>query len=259
MSLVLTEHSADIGTITLNHPQKRNALSAELVDDLLGAFSVMEQAKTRAVILRAPKGTAVWSSGHDVRELPRGGRDPLGYADPLRTVIRCIEDFPAPVIALLEGTVWGGACELALSCDLVFATPDVTFAITPAKLSVPYNVTGLLTFMNRMPLPILKEMAFSGEPVDAARALAMGFVNHVKGREEIDDFVAQMARRIAMNAPLSVTAMKKSIGILAAASALPPITFEQIQGERRKVWDSKDYQEGISAFLERREPNYRGE
>jgi methylmalonyl-CoA decarboxylase len=259
MSLVITEHAADVGTITLNHPGKRNALSAELVEDLLDAFDVMEQARTRAVVLRAIKGTAVWSSGHDVRELPRGGRDPLGYADPLRTVVRRIEDFPAPIIALLEGTVWGGACELALSCDLVIATPDVTFAITPAKLSVPYNVTGLLTFMNHMPLQILKEMAFSGEPVGAERGHAMGFINHVKPREEIDEFVTAMARRIARNAPLSVSAMKKSIGILAAASALPPIIFEQVQGERRKVWDSKDYQEGISAFLERREPTYRGE
>jgi methylmalonyl-CoA decarboxylase len=124
---------------------------------------------------------------------------------------------------------------------------------------VPYNVTGLLTFMNHMPLQILKEMAFSGEPVGAERGHAMGFINHVKPREEIDEFVTAMARRIARNAPLSVSAMKKSIGILAAASALPPIIFEQVQGERRKVWDSKDYQEGISAFLERREPTYRGE
>jgi methylmalonyl-CoA decarboxylase len=155
--------------------------------------------------------------------------------------------------------VWGGACELALSCDIVIATDTVTFAITPAKLSVPYNVTGLLTFMSRMPLPVLKEMAFTGEPVDAARALSLGFVNHVKPSGDIDAFVLQMATRVARNAPLSVTAMKKSIGILAAASALPPIMFEQIQGERRKVWDSADYQEGIAAFLERREPTYKGE
>ncbi len=259
MSLVLTQHADSVGTITLNHPEKRNALSAALVQAVLGAFDVMEQARTRAVVLRAPKGSKVWSAGHDVRELPRERRDPLGHADPLRTVIRRIEDFPAPVIALVEGTVWGGACELALSCDLVVATPDATFAITPAKLSVPYNISGLLTFMNRMPLPVLKEMAFTGEPVDAARAHALGFVNHVKSREDIDAFVAALSRRIAANAPLSVTAMKKSLGCLAAASALPPITFEQVQSVRRRVWDSKDYQEGINAFLERRPPVYRGE
>jgi methylmalonyl-CoA decarboxylase len=259
MSLVTTELSATVGTVTMNHSRKHNALSSELVEALLAAFDVMERAQTRAVILRAHKGAKVWSAGHDVKELPAGGRDPLGWNDPLRTVIRRMGDFPAPVIALVEGTVWGGACELALSCDIVVATTDVTFALTPAKLSVPYNVTGLLTFMSCMPLPILKEMAFTGEPVDAARAVAMGFVNHVKPAEEIDAFVHEMAARIARNAPLSVRAMKNSIGILAAASALPPIMFEQIQGERRKVWDSSDYREGIAAFLERREPIYKGE
>jgi len=259
MSLVTTEIAHDIGTITLNHQRKRNALSEALVGDVLGAFEVLEQARVRAVILRAPRGAAVWSAGHDVHELPRGGRDPLGHADPLRTVIRRIEDFRAPVIALVEGTVWGGACELALSCDLVICAPEVTFAITPARLSVPYNVAGLLTFMNRMPLPVLKEMAFTGSPVTAARALSLGIVNHVVPREELEGLVASLASRIARNAPLSVTAMKKSIEMLAAASALPPVVFEQIQGERRKVWDSKDYQEGIAALLEHREPSYTGE
>lgn len=259
MTLVTTELSAGVGTITLNNPRKHNALSAALVADVLAAFDVMERAKTRCVILRAPKGSKVWSAGHDIRELPAGGRDPLGWDDPLRTVIRRIGDFPAPVIALVEGTVWGGACELSLSCDIVVATGDVTFAITPARLSVPYNVTGLLTFMSRMPLPVLKEMAFTGEPVSAARALSLGFVNHVVAGEEIEAFVQTMATRISKNAPLSVTAMKRSLGILAAASALPPIMFEQIQGERRKVWDSNDYREGIAAFGERREPTYKGD
>ena len=259
MSLVLTSHAETVGTVTLNNPEKRNALSSALVNELLGAFDVMEQAGTRAVILRAAKGARVWSAGHDVRELPKERRDPLGWSDPLRVLVRRIEDFPAPVIALIEGSVWGGACELALSCDLLVATPESSFAITPAKLSVPYNISGLLTFMNRMPLSVLKEMAFTGEPVDAHRALSAGIVNHLKPAEEIEAFTLGIAKKIAGNAPLSVTAMKRSISILAHASALPPITFEQIQGVRRRVWDSHDYQEGITAFLERRAPVYRGD
>lgn len=258
MSLVLTEHHASIGTITMNHMERRNALSAAMVQDLIGALDVMEQARTRAVILRAQAGAKVWSAGHDVKELPRGGRDPLGWSDSLRMLVRRIEDFPSPVIALVEGSVWGGACELALSCDLIIAAPEVTLAITPAKLSVPYNVTGLLTFMNRMPFSLLSEMAFSGEPISATRAHALGVINHLVPAGELTAFAWQFAERVARNAPLSVTAMKRSMNILGAAKALPPIIFEQIQGERRKVWDSDDYKEGINAFLERREPIYRG-
>lgn len=259
MALVLTEHTSRVGTLTLNHQERRNALSSALVKELLDGFDVMEQAKTRAVIIRALPGSKVWSAGHDVKELPAGGRDPLGWSDPLRTVIRRIENFPAPVIAMVEGSVWGGACELAVCCDLVFAAPDVTLAITPAKLSVPYNVSGLLTFLNKMPLSLLNEMAFSGEPIPASRAHALGVINHLVPASELHDFTMKFALKVAKNAPLSVTAMKRSVHILAAAKALPPITFEQIQGERRKVWDSHDYKEGIAAFLERREPDYRGE
>ena len=259
MSLVLTSHSDSVGVVTLNHPEKRNALSATLVEALLASFDVMEQAGTRAVILRAAPGAKVWSAGHDVRELPVGRRDPLGWSDPLRQLIRRIEDAPFPVIGLIEGTVWGGACELALSCDLLVASPDVTFAITPAKLSVPYNVTGLLTFLNRMPMSVLKEMAFTGEPIDVHRAYAQGLVNHVRPPAEIEDFTRALALKIAANAPLSVAAMKQSIKTLASAHALPPITFEEIQGARRTVWDSHDYQEGLTAFAERRAPIYRGE
>lgn len=259
MNHILVAHSEQVGVLTLNHPEKRNALSAALVEALLAGFDELQQAGCRAAILRAAPGAKVWSAGHDVRELPSGRRDPLGWSDPLRQVIRRIEDAPFPVIGMIEGSVWGGACELALCCDLLVASPEVTFAITPAKLSVPYNVTGLLTFMNRMPLSVLKEMAFTGEPIDVHRAYAQGIVNHVRAADEIEAFTRALAAKIAANAPLSVAAMKHSIKTLASAHALPPITFEEIQGVRRTVWDSHDYLEGITAFAERRPPVYRGE
>ncbi len=87
----------------------------------------------RAVVLRAKPGVKIWSAGHDVDELPEGHRDPLGWSDPLRRLIRAIEKHPAPVIAMIEGGVWGGACEAAMACDIVIAAPNATFALTPAN------------------------------------------------------------------------------------------------------------------------------
>ena len=107
-------------------------------------------------MLRARSGVKVWSSGHDVGELPEGGRDPLGWDDPLRYFVRAIEECPAPVIAMIEGGVWGGACEVAFACDLIIAAPSATFAVTPARLGVPYNVSGMLTFLNACSLRIVK-------------------------------------------------------------------------------------------------------
>jgi len=144
LAMVIAETSNNIGVITLHNPQKRNALSKELINELCAALEQMRSREVRVVILRAQAGSKVFSAGHDVRELPTNGRDPLTYDDPLRRVIRLIELFPAPVMAMIEGSVWGGACDLAVTCDLAIGTPSSTFAITPAKLGVPYTTTGLM-------------------------------------------------------------------------------------------------------------------
>ena len=124
-------------------------------------------------MLRAQPGVKVWSAGHDVDELPKGGRDPLGWDDPLRYLVRAIEELPAPVIAMIEGGVWGGACEVAFACDLIVTSQTATFAVTPARLGVPYNVSGMLTFLNACSLRIVKEMAFTAKSITAKRRNAL--------------------------------------------------------------------------------------
>ncbi|MEI6559821.1 MAG: methylmalonyl-CoA decarboxylase [Rhodospirillaceae bacterium] len=258
MTLVLSRIEGPIGTLILNHDAKRNILSEALTEAMFQVLEDFRARRLRVVILRAAPGVKIWSAGHDVKELPLTRRDPLAWNDPLRRIIRQITEFPAPIIAQIEGTVWGGGCELAVSCDITVATPEVTFAITPAKLGIPYNMTGLLNFMNAVPLPLLKEMAFGAQPVTAARLKDASVLNHLVPAEVIDGFVHDLATRIAANAPLSVTAMKESLRILASAHTIPPEGFERLQGLRRQVWDSQDYQEGLGAFLEKRKPEFIG-
>jgi methylmalonyl-CoA decarboxylase len=247
-----------IGTIVLNHPEKRNALSQALIADLLEALTAFRTQSARAIILRAPEGAKVWSAGHDVNELPQSHRDPLGWDDPLRQLIREIENYPAPIIAMVEGSVWGGACEAAFACDIVIAAEDATFAITPAKLGVPYNLSGLLTFMNVISLHVAKEMAFTALPVPAARAERLGIINRVVPQQDLKQQTYDMAKQIARNSPLSIAVMKEELNLLANAYDLSPIMFERIQSLRRVVYNSRDYQEGIRAFLEKRTPTFTG-
>jgi methylmalonyl-CoA decarboxylase len=259
MSFIRTETTDQIGVITLDHPAKRNALSKALIDEVIAALDDFKSRRLRAAILRARPGIKVWSAGHDVDELPASRRDPLGWDDPLRHLIRQIETFPAPVIAMVDGTVWGGACETVVACDLVTATPDATFAITPARLGVPYNIAGVLTFLNAATLRIAKEMAFTAQPISAERAERLGMINYVVRKDELEPFTFRLAATICENAPLSIAVMKEQLRILAGAHPMSPQGFERVQGLRRVVYDSYDYQEGIRAFKEKRKPVFRGE
>jgi methylmalonyl-CoA decarboxylase len=242
----------------LNHPEKRNALSSPLIEAVVEALDGFSRERIRVVVLRAPRGSKVWSSGHDVGELPEGGRDPLGWDDPLRSLVRAIEECPAPVIAMIEGGVWGGACEVAFACDLIIAAPAASFAVTPARLGVPYNVTGMLTFLNACSLRIVKEMAFTAKPISAERAERLGIINHIVPHERLEPFTYELARDIAENAPLSISVMKEQLRMLAGAHPMSPRRFERVQGLRRIVYDSEDYAEGIRAFKAKRKPKFSG-
>lgn len=258
MSLVLTEKKNSTAVIMLNNGDKRNALSEALIHEIVLALDEFRALNIRAVVLRAQPGVKVWSAGHDVSELPDRGRDPLGWNDPLRILIRAIQEFPAPVIALIEGSVWGGGCEVAMACDILVTTPEATFAITPAKLGVPYNLGGVLTLMNMIPLPVAKEMLFTAQPIPAEQALTLGIINYVKPAAEIEEFVFGMTDRISANSPLSISVMKEELRLLSSAHAITPELFERIQGLRRIVYDSCDYQEGIDAFRQKRKPVFSG-
>jgi methylmalonyl-CoA decarboxylase len=259
MSLVLTGVDSHVGTITLNQPEKRNALSESLVREVIAALQEFRARKLRVAILRAQPGAKVWSAGHDVSELPEGRRDPLGWDDPLRNLVREIETFPAPVIAMIEGSVWGGASETVLACDLIVAAPNASFAVTPAKLGVPYNVSGMMTFLNAAGIRIVKELTFTAKPMPAERAERLGVINYVVPLEELESFTYGLARDIADLAPLSIAVMKEQLRVLSGAHPVSPRGFERVQGLRRVVYDSKDYQEGIRAFREKRPPRFTGE
>ena len=94
---------------------------------------------------------------------------------------------------MIEGSVWGGACETIFACDLIIASPSTTFAVTPSRLGVPYNVSGVLTFFNAAPYRLVKEMAFTAKPMSAQRAEQVGMINYVIDNEQIEEFTYEMA------------------------------------------------------------------
>lgn len=259
MQFIEIEIKDNIGIICLNNPGKRNALSTELVRDVTQTLRDFKERKISVVILRATQGCSVWSAGHDVKELPLTRRDPLGYNDSLEELLRSVQDYPGPVIAMVQGSVWGGACDLVMTCDIVIGDETSSFAITPTKLGLPYNAGGILHFINRLGLNIAKEMFFSAEPVSAKRAQLVGILNHLVPSEELLEFTLDLAKVMASRSALAISVIKEQFNILAGAHPLSPDVFERIQGLRRQVYDSHDYEEGIRSFLEKRAPVFKGE
>jgi methylmalonyl-CoA decarboxylase len=247
----------EVAWLTLDSPPV-NALSMALIDELAAALDRAGPPEIRAVVIRALPGANVFSAGHDVTELPVNGRDPLTYNDPLRKVVRQIETHPTPVIAMVEGSVWGGACELVLSCDLVVASSEATFALTPSRLGVPYNLSGMLNILKVADLHLVKEMLFTARPVGASRLGAYGVINAVVPAGELTGTAAALGASIVATSPLVNRILKEELRVLSNAHPLTPEAYERIQALRREVYDSDDYQEGIAAFTEKRQPTFRG-
>jgi methylmalonyl-CoA decarboxylase len=256
--LIETSVKNQIGTIRLNDRKTLNSLSSSLIKELLDALEDFRDKGIRVVVLRAPSGTKTWSAGHNVGELPKHLRDPLTYNDPLRVVVRTIQEYPAPVLAMIEGGVWGGACELAMACDMVIAAENATFAITPARLGVPYNLGGIQNMLGSVPLVVVKEMLFRAAPISAQRAYEVGIANYVVPVEQLEAKTFELAQDMLANSSLVITLLKEEIHVLARAQPLTVETFERIQGVRRRIYDSDDYQEGIRSFFEKRKPVFQG-
>ena len=256
-AVVRTEVRGPVGVITLDDRPKRNAIGARMANGIIAALDSLRAQNVRTVVIRAVPGMSVWSAGHDIGELPKGRRDPLGYDDPLEGMLRAIRTFPAPVVAMVHGTVWGGALDLVLSCDLVTADETASFAITPANLGLPYNTTGLLHFVGRLPLNLIKEMFFTAAPLDALKAKEWMVINYLVTAAELETVTFELAETMAAKSPMAMAVIKEQLRVLTDYQPIAAQVYERLQGLRRQAYDSSDYLEGLKAFAEKRKPVFR--
>ncbi len=246
-----------IGVLTMHDPARRNALGAEMISQLRSGLDHLNQQDARVIILRAAPGDRVWSAGFDIAALGPG-IDPLVQDGPLMGLFHAVADCPAPVIAMLDGSAWGGGTDLALRCDILLASPACTLAFTPARLGLPYDPEGLQNVLLRAGRHIAMEMFATAEPIQAGRALQVGLLNHVVPAGEIEAFTMAMAHRIAALAPLSVRSAKQQLGAINAALALPAAELARLQDGRRRALHSEDFKAGLAAFHARQTPVFTG-
>lgn len=257
-NLTLDEIVDHVGVVTMNNGKQLNALSSELVQGILDSLDRFEALEIRAVILRAVPGAKVWSAGHNIKEIPLDGQDPITWNVPFEKLLHRVRNFPMPIIGMIEGSVWGGACDLAMTCDILVGTTTATFAITPVKLGLSYNTAGVNHFLGVLPVHIVKEMLFTAQPLSPEDAYRLGLLNRLVEPDALEQVTMGIAQDIASKAPLAVRVLKKEMQRLTAGPGISPDDFEEIQGIRREAYRSNDFKEGIRSFFEKRNPVFTG-
>ncbi len=242
---------------TMAHPERRNALGAALVGELIAALRQAEKDGARVFVLRAQPGVRTWSAGHDIAELPEPGAVAPEWEAPMEALLRAVREAALPVLCAVTGGVWGAACDLVASCDLAVAASDATFALTPGLLGVPYKLVGVSRLPAVLPPHVVRELFFTAAPLSAEAACRHGLVNRVVAPSELDEAVSVLAARVASLAPLVLRQVKGELAALAAMTPTEEVR-EQLTRARQAVWASADLREGLAAFRAKRPPQFGG-
>jgi enoyl-CoA hydratase/carnithine racemase len=172
--------------------------------------------------------------------------------------MEAISAHPYPVVAAINGHCLGGGLELAVRCDLRVCAAGVKLGMPPAKLGLIYGHTGLERFIDVIGVARTKELFLVGHNLDAEEAERIGLVGRVVPGEELEGAAIELAAEIASNAPISMRGNKRAIEALARANPLDPELERELVELRRSCFESEDFREGITAFAEKRKPNWTG-
>lgn len=251
MTYVKLEEKDQLAWITIDRPKALNALNREVLQELDQCFDRVDQAKSRVVILTGG-GQKAFVAGADIGEMKdMTPEEAKAFGEFGNRVFRKIDCFPLPVIAAVNGFALGGGNELAMSCDIryasenaVFGQPEVGLGITPG-----FGGTQRLARLTGS-LSKAKEILYTARNIKAQEALELGLVSAVLPQEDLLTAVEKLAKRIAANAPIAVRQTKKAVnegleGSLKEGIALEPQLFSE-------CFATEDQKEGMTAFLEKR-------
>lgn len=256
---LLVGKSDHIGWITFNNPARHNAVSLSMwqaLSDAVAQFSADDDVR---VVVLTGAGERAFVSGADISEFndKRGSEEAVEfYNKTSQEASEALKSLGKPTIAMIRGYCIGGGLGIALACDMRIASRNSTFAVPAAKLGLGYEYDGVRTLMSVVGPSFTKEIFYTARQFSCDEALTMGLVNRAVETEELESYVTQYAQTIAGNAPLTVRSIKTIV-----AEALKDEDKRDValcDAAVKACFDSADYVEGRTAFMEKRKPQFKG-
>jgi enoyl-CoA hydratase/carnithine racemase len=243
--------------VTLNRPDRRNAISKQLMDELVAAVAEAEaEPSVRGIIITG--GATYFSAGADLNEAQalNNGPDMVRYFQKWHRTCRALEENEKPVIAAIEGFCMTGGCELALACDIRVGAASSSYAITSARIGTVAGAGGTQRLSRIVGPSRALEIMFDADPIAADEAYRMGLINKLTGDGEALSKSLAMVEHYATRAPISHAFIKHTVYTGMQMDLVSSLDYEAFVAAT--IYHSEDRREGIASFLEKRKPVYRG-
>ncbi len=251
-------HEGQIATLTLNRPEKRNAISFELLEEFLAALDEVGQSPSQVLIITGA-GKA-FCAGLDLEELKSLlGKTPaenIADSERIARVFRRLYDFPKPTIAAVNGAAIAGGTGIATMCDFTLSVPEAKFGYTEVRIGfIPAVVSSILIW--QVGHKVARDLLISGRLFEAAEAHRLGLVNEVVAADQLMPRAHALATSLLENSPASIQATKKLINGFIAQDLNRQ--FAQSIEQNAQARTTADFREGVTSFLEKRKPKWTGE
>lgn len=251
-----------VGTLIFNRPEKKNALSPELLLKLHGTLTEWSKRDDiRVVVITGGMGHP-FSSGFDISAIsadltPEMAKTLKGH-HPLELVLKSLRNFPSPTIAMIDGYAYGGGLNLAMCCDIRVGTDDIRACMPPAKLGLVYRPIGIKQFVEVIGIARTRELFFTARSYQGVEVERMGLVHYRVPSSELEETTYSLAADIVANAPLSLKGIKRIINMMGDSPLLDDHDVGEVEQLTDEAFNSEDMKEGQMAFFERRRPKFRG-